>query len=639
MKKRLAVILSIFILTVIVFPSLTALAQPAKIPHENPDAVTSSLDKITLLVNYGRAVFTASDQEYTDALEVLEELRKIELPDEYRNIIDRYNGLCQQLFTTLDSLDITLDEALNLIESNNINEAKSKLDEAEIYLEDATTMLDDVNLTMDAMRQRFGTVAPSIPDELREADERLKDSMEQLQQLFDMLAELRESLNESYNEIKGLTPTSITLEISPTSAYTGDTVNARGLLQSHEEPLPGRSIIIMLDEDTFISVTSQEDGSYNGNFTLPYEYEETMKAVAVYEPRGNDTDRYLGCQSQQVTLNTRFHATQLKLSTPDIIYPGIPFNISGEIISGANEPMRTVEVTLDDIQIMETTVAGQFNLELSPPEDITTGQRALIIEVAPQERFAGVSERRSITVTLMPLEIDMETPGLTFLPRSIQLSGRVRSERGPTSGASVNISVNNSSATATTASDGSFTATLDIPLDFSLMGQRELSVNVEPLEPWAGDSAVKKQLFIINPVFTSLTLLALLTLAFIVLRRRRTADEKEAPQEEAIRSPAFITPEVPAIKLTGIKGKIISAYRAGLAIIEKIAGVKMTPDKTLREFLATAVKLLPRIAKPLTELTTLAERALYSNQNPPRKTASLAERMTDDIKKELRRGA
>ncbi len=639
MMKRLAIILLIFAVMGITIPGLTAFAQSTKNPHENPNTAAGSLDKISLLINYSRIIFAASNRQYTDAQEALDELRKIDIPDEFRIIIDRFNDLCQQLFTTLDNLDTILDETLNLIESNNINEAKINLDKAEIYIRDAEILLEDLNLAIDTLSQRFGVFTPSASDEILEAYNRLEDSMEQLQELLKMLISLSVSLNEQYIEIKGLLPTSLTLSISPTSAYIGDTISASGLLQSYDEPLAGRNVTIMLDEETIVTVSVQEDGSYSVNIAVPYEYKETMNAVAIYKPQGSDADKYLACQSPGVTLFTRFYPTLLDLSAPAIVYPGIPFNINGEVISDEYNIKRTIEVTLDNAQIAETTVSGMFSLELSPPDDISPGQRNLTVTVTPQDRYAGISERRNITIALIPLEIDLETPGLIFLPKLIRLNGRIQSEMGPISDAGINLVFNDISTTARTAFNGSFTATLDIPLDFSFLGQREFTINVEPLEPWAGYLSIKRQVVFINPIVIGLTLLAVLGLIFIVLRKLRTAGEKDVPQEELIRSPAFVTPQVSAAKLTGIKGRIISAYRAGLVIIEKITGVRMTPDITLREFLAMVTKLLPRITRQLTELTVMAESALYSNQNPPRKTANTAEQITDDIKKELRRGA
>jgi tetratricopeptide (TPR) repeat protein len=645
MMKKLVIMLLILVATGTAFPGFTALAQPAKNPHENPDIATGSLDKVSLLLNYSRLFFLASNRQYTDALDALEELRKIDIPDELRNIIDRFNDLCQQLFLTLDKLETILDETLTLLEHNKIDEARIKLDQAEAYIQQALIILEDLQLAMDIMSQRLGVFAASVSSDIREAYERLQESLKQLEQLLNMLAELRQSLSKQYFEKysrveeKEMLPTSITLSVNPTSVYIGDTVDVSGVLQCYDEPLAGRNVIITLDGDTEVTVTTREDGSYSGNITVPYKYQEAMAAIASYEPQGNDSDKYLACHSPEVTLRTMFYPTRLEISVPAIAYPGIPFNIEGEIISGENDIERTVAVDLDGTPITGTTACGQFSMEISLPDDVSPGQHYLTVTVPQQERYAGVFEQSSITVSLIPLGIDLETPNLIILPRSIQVSGWVRYEDGPISGAGINLVFNDISTTATTSADGSFTATLKVSLDISFIGQRELTINVEPLEPWLGSLSVKRQAIVINPVFTGLALVAAIALIIITTRRRRIVEEKDVPQEVVIRAPVFITPRVSAIRFTGIKGRIISAYQAILVIIEKITGVRMTPEKTLREFLAAVTKLLPGITRQLTELTVMAESALYSDHKPSRETASTAEDITDAIKKELQGGA
>jgi hypothetical protein len=645
MMKRLAAILLILVVMGTAFPGFTALAQSTKTPHENPAIAAGSLDEVSLLLNYSRLFFLASNRQYTDALDALEELRKIDIPDELRNIFDRFNDLCQQLFINLDKLETILNETLTLLEHNKIDEARIKLDQAEAYIQQALIILEDLYLAMDIMSQRLGVFSASVSSDIREAYERLQESLKQLEQLLNMLAELRQSLSEQYYEKyakiedKEMLPTGITLNVNPASVYIGDTVDVSGVLQSDGKPLPGRIVIITLDGDTELAVTTREDGSYSGNITVPYRYIETMSIVAAYEPQGNDIDKYLACRSPEVTLKTMFYPTRLEITVPGIAYPGIPFNIEGEVISGENDIERTVAIDLDGVLIAETTASGRFSMEISLPDDVSPGQHYLTATVPARERYIGVFEQRGITVSLIPLKIDMQTPNLIILPRSIQFSGYVGYEDGPISGAGINLVLNDVSTIATTAADGSFTAMLSVPLDLSFIGQRELTINVEPLEPWLGSLSVKRQAIVINPVFIGLTLVAAIALIIVALRRRRTVPEKSVPQEEVIRALVFVSPRVSAVRFTGIKGRIISAYRAILVIIERITGVRMTPEKTLREFLAAVTKLLPGITPQLTELTVMTETALYSDHKPSRETASTAEDITEDIKKELESGA
>jgi hypothetical protein len=425
----------------------------------------------------------------------------------------------------------------------------------------------------------------------------------------------------------------------PETAYVGETINASGILSSYDKPLPSRNLTIILDSDITIAATTGTDGSYSVDINLPYKYTEAVDIISIYEPYDIDIEKYLACRSPQVTINTMFYPTLLEVAAPSTVYPGIPFDISGEIISGEGNIDRNLTVSLDDVPLAATTAAGEFNLEISPSETTSPGQQRLTVTVSPAGRYSGASVSRIVTLALMPLAIDWQTPSYIFLPKSIRFQGSVQSETGPVTDAVVNLAFNDASAAVSTAPDGSFTATLAAPLDLSFIGRRELTVEIIPGEPWAGHLSVSRSIMVINPAGVGLVLLAALALVILASRKRRIKDVSYVTPGEVLKSPVLANNRTPAIKLTGIKGRIISAYRTGLIIIEKISGIRMAPHVTLREFLKTVTKVVPRITRPLTELTTMAENALYSDHRPPPETAATAEGFTADIKKELDRGA
>jgi hypothetical protein len=636
--KRLIIILIIVAVTGMIFPGYTTFAQPNQTPHENPAMATGSLDKISLLLNYSKIISLASQRQYTDAQEVLNEIRKIDLPDDLRYITDRYNDLCQQLFTTLDSLETVLDETSKLIARNKIDAARRSLDTAEILITDAGYLLDDIKTAVDILSDHLGVFSSPISSEVREAHDRLEAALQELKRLIEMLDNLRQNLAEEYTERKRLLPTQLTLTINPNSAFVGDAVNASGTLSSYDEPLPGRNLTIMLDDNITAVVTTGEDGSYSTNITLPYKYTEAMGIISIYEPYATDIEKYQACQSPQLSINTMFYPTLLEVSAPSTIYPAIPFEVVGKITSSDGNIDRTVTVSLDNVPLTKTTASGEFSLEISPPEPASPGQQRLTVTVSPEGRYSGASVSRIITVALMPLTMDLQTPSFIFLPNSIHFQGSVRYETGPVADAGVNLAFNDASAAVRTAPDGSFTATLEAPLDLSFIGRRELTVNIYPEEPWASHLSVNRPILVINPVGVSLVLVAALALVILASRKRRAKDVSYIPLGEVTRSPVPITPRTPAVKLTGIKARIIASYRTGLIIIEKICGMRMAPQVTLREFLQMVTKAVPKITKPLTSLTMIAEKALYSNRRPPQETATTAEEFTADIKKELDRG-
>ena len=87
----------------------------------------------------------------------------------------------------------------------------------------------------------------------------------------------------------------------------------------------------------------------------------------------------------------------------------------------------------------------------------------------------------------LPIYIDAQLPDIVLLPGKVQISGTVYDASGSVSDSAVTIGFRNSSITTQTSHDGSFTARLEAPLDFTFIGPRELTITVAPDEPQARD--------------------------------------------------------------------------------------------------------------------------------------------------------
>ncbi len=110
--------------------------------------------------------------------------------------------------------------------------------------------------------------------------------------------------------------------------------------------------------------------------------------------------------------------------------------------------------------------------------------------------------------------------------------------------------------------------------------------------------------------------------------------------EPGLREPLIVAPAPrPRYEFSGTKGRVLSAYLSGLGIVEKVTGIPMAPQTTLREFLNAAASQLPTAIKPFVELTLVAENALYSTHKLDEDTAAKAERLAAIIKEELYSGA
>ena len=636
--KRLVITLFALAVLGLIAPGLPTLAQPTQVPHENPDTATGSLDSITLLLSYSKIINLATSRQYQSAQSLLQEMEHADIPDELRYIIDRYSNLCQQIFTNLDNLESILDEASTLLAHNQIHEAKQKLDNAEANIQDTRSLLADIEAATDTLSDKLGISASPEESRIRQAHVLLEESLERLEQITEELNNLRQSQTDLYVQKIRLIPTELSLSINPASAFVGDSITASGKLSSNGKPLTGRKITLALGNKTITTVT-KIDGSYVTYITIPYKYVPTMTLTAVYEPSGDDTDIYLASWGPPATVNVGFYHTLLEVSAPEIMHPGLPSTISGRVSTTDSNPDRTVKVLLDDTRLTEATVAGEFSLEATPPALAATDNHTLTVAVTPQGHYAGATDTRSISVSILPIHIDAQTPSLVVLPGALSISGRVYHKLGPVPNARVNLDFKNSTGTTRTSHDGSFATALKTPLDLSLSSPQELTITVEPVEPWYSALSVKRQPFTINPLTTGLMLVILVALGFLIYRMSKTrlGEEKDSTWTE-VTTPAITPAPEPRPRFTGIKGRILSAYRHALEAAERVSGVGMAPNITMREFLKKASQLPPTATGLFTELTTIAEITLYSARSPRGDTATKAENLANNIREELRRG-
>ncbi len=645
--KRLAIALSIIILLAMLLPSFSMLAQPAHIPHQNPATAKDSPDPASLLLFYGNVSDLAAIGQYQKAQRMLDELEYANIPDELRYLVDRYSTLSRQLFTTLDNLEATPDEALILLAHYQISEAKQKLDDAEATIHSTQLLLEDIETVTNTLGERLGVLTAPAGSQIRQAHDRLQESVHQPRQLTDELNQLRQSLTEKYKaQLQGeLIPTELSLNITPASVFVGDNITALGRLTSDGSPLANRKLTVLLDNEPLV-ITTDLDGSYTTNINIPYRYVPTMTLSAVYTAADyDDIGTYLGCASSPVVVNTSFYPTLLQVSAPETACPGLPITISGQVGSTDGAVDRTIKVLLDDTRLAQEIIRGQFSLQVTLPQLISTGKHSLTLVVTPQGHYSGASKSLSINIsTQIPIQADIEVPLLIVIPKPIKIRGKVYHGLGPIEDARVSLNFRHSSTTVKTSTDGSFTTTIEAPLDLSLVGPQELAITIEPVEPWYAWLQIKRQIFIINPANIGLMLAVFISLGLLVFSRVRARavrprEEMVIPEVKPQEPPTVVPPPRPKYEFTGIKGRILSAYLNSLGAVERVTSIPMTPHTTLREFLNAVTPRLLTAIKPFTELTTIAENALYSAHKLDENSAARAEQLAINIKQELHSGA
>lgn len=337
-----------------------------------------------------------------------------------------------------------------------------------------------------------------------------------------------------------------------------------------------------------------------------------------------------------------YHPTLLEVSAPETAYPGLPITISGQVSPTDGAASRLVRVLIDNTRLAEEMMPGRFSLKITPPQQIATGDHNLTVIVTPQEHYAGAATSLPITISRMPIQTKIQVPQFTVIPKKIQISGQVYQGVTPVTDARISLAFRDATTVVKTSSDGSFTGTIEAPLDLSLIGPQELGITVEPVEPWYASLETERGILVINPVITGLMLAALATLGLLAFTKTRLPSPHGAPiiPEAKFKEPPIIAPAPGAgYWLTSTTGRILLAYGSGLRAVEKATGIPMAPHTTLREFLNATSPKLPTAIKPFTELTALAETALYSTHELDEHTATSAELLAATIRKELHRGA
>ncbi len=363
-------------------------------------------------------------------------------------------------------------------------------------------------------------------------------------------------------------------------------------------------------------------------------------------------------ENPEVKITTKFHhITLLEISAPDTVYPGRPFIIRGKVTSTNGYIDRTITVLLDDSPLTRETVTGRFHLQVTTPPDTPSGEHILTVAVTQQGHYSAAEKRQAINVSRLPIQAELQLPRLAILPQPIQINGRVHHKLHPLQDARINLTFKGLASTAMTAADGSFTGevstsqlrlttatavnpfyvtttTRELPVDPSLFGWQAITIAIDPVEPWYSPLKITRQISTINPLNTALMLAALISLGLLTYRQVRTSQqERGSHPSQPVELPVAAPP--PRLKLTGITGRVLSSYRSGVKVVERVSGITLLPHTTLREFLNATSPRLATATQPFTELTLMAELALYSPHPLDEDDASRAEQLAARVRKEL----
>jgi len=495
-------------------------------------------------------------------------------------------------------------------------------------------------------------LAPAESD-LRKTYDEVLGRIESMRNMPDLYEDILTDLLSQEAVAELLRPTELALKVQPVVAFVGDSICVEGILTSEGEPLARRYVDILLNGSRYFSTRTGTDGRCQDTFKLPYWYIPDMELQALYYPRKDDIGLYIASLSPVVTLNISFYEAALEVRVEDKAYPGLETIITGRFDYGLS-PLpeeRKTEIYLDDVIVTEAGTREEFSqiIELSP--DLDVGKHTITVSAAADDRYSPVTTSSIINITKANPIIDINMPTMAMIPGRIDVGGKISSEIGPLSGASVRMERGNSHAEAVSSEDGTFNTEIKMGMEFSLIGSQDLGIEVIPREPWHASLTTTRNIIVINVVNCSAILVVLVVLGVFLPGRlrvgirtyfwRKIESGALAAQTEPapVYSKDLITTDFPDERSEADgepRDRIFYWYRLVVRLAQRITEAILKPQQTLREFVRETSRLLGPAAKYFVELTRTVERLLYSQYRATEKDVDKSKQLSHDIEKELR---
>ena len=262
-----------------------------------------------------------------------------------------------------------------------------------------------------------------------------------------------------------------------TSCFVGAYLSASGVLTSNGSALANREIYLYLDGEKVASANTDVNGAYSTLIRVPYKYVSYVAVNALYTPQQRQRCLF-GVGESVVKVQVLFYRTLLQVSIPTVAYPGLSFNINGNVTSQEGLPLanRQIRITLDNQIIGEATTGsnGSFAVSKVIASQEKLGVHSLTVIVSSSGLYNDASMQRNITIKKMDSTLQISAPSTVILPSSLFINGIVKSTSGPLSDTTVTIEFANTTIKVKTLGDGCFNATLDIP--FSTVFETRITV-------------------------------------------------------------------------------------------------------------------------------------------------------------------
>ena len=535
----------------------------------------------------------------------------------------------------LGNINENLGELGTLIREYGYGENRRLVEEISAQLKQANIELGQIEEATKTTSGKLKVPSASPESTLRMLYDELLESIDKGSGMLGLDEEIVASFSSALaGELMDLTQ--VTLEIEHAVAFVGDNIRFEGVLTSEKESLAGREVVILANSSRYVTVKTDAYGRYQGMLPVPYWYAPELDLQVLYYPQDEDTGVYLTSLSPVVKVKVSFYEASLEVTVENKAYPGLETMVTGRFDYGQSPPPgeRRVEIYFDDVLAAAVTAQEAFAQEIKIDPEADVGKHIVTVSSTAVGRYSPVVASAVLNVTRATPILDLSIPKVAMIPGSVGLKGKLYSEVGSLSEASIKMELGKSRVELMSSRNGTFDTKIKAGMGFGLIGSQDLVIQALPQEPWHTPLNTTRSIFMVNVVNCGAFVAILLFLGIYLpgrLRRRlgaypgrtvrpaiATAQPEPAPAFSG-KVPVLTAAEESDEASREPRDRIFHWYRSVVRFLRGMTRAWLGPQQTLREFAQESSRMLGPAAKYFIELTKMVERLLYSQYRPTEK--------------------
>lgn len=666
---------------------LAMIATPvfAAAPHEDPDAAPLIFSGTSLFQFYSGTLDFVIARDPQSIAYNLQKSPFANIPPELQASFNSYLGSANDLCQNVQSLDSGIVDVKNLLHQSRYNEAAPLINTALNNIASGETELNTITQAANLAAIQFNVSSPATAASIKEAYNVVLARIQTLRDLLDMFKRLLveqlgsgataqqivdqgsdtnstpvivsgPQLSQILNQVK-LKLTEMTLSFQPAEAFVGDYIKVQGTLSSEGLPMGNRQVYILLNGSQYLAATTDAQGHFVLPLQVPYWYIPTIQVQGLYFPQGADTGVYESSLSAVSPLKVLFYTATLTVNTEANAYPGKNTTVTGQFDYGTNPvpASRDIEIALDNTRVDNAAVAGDFTRVLAVPANLNAGQHLITVDVMASGRYAPILANASLNVIKAATTLTFTAPSVAFIPGRFTVNGKLTAATGPVANAKITFGFAGKQFTSVSREDGTFSVTVNNGFGFGLFGAQPLNISAVPVEPWQSSTAASRNILSIYAVNCGIFFLLILVLAIIVPRRmkfrlglKRKSNKLSTPETPAaqpvLTAAAAIIPleaeqplEAESSEIRALPDKLLGLYRVVIRLVQRISGMLLKPNQTLREFSRETEKSTGAASKPIQEFTRMIERVLYSPHRVTNDEVKNGEQLVKKVREGLKK--